>query len=88
MDFFPSLNWIFAGYTGSKNPIHQTQNFKLENDKNQVHIEVRVVLHTNIESLKNVCHTSSVPTFCLFSISLRSLMFMMSEKILNNESKV
>ena len=21
LDFFPSLNWIFAGYTGSKNPV-------------------------------------------------------------------
>ena len=41
-----SLNWIFAGYTGSKNPVQtsnksslQTGNFKLENVKNQVQID-------------------------------------------------
>ena len=39
LDFFPSLNWIFAGYSDSKNPIHQTWYFKLENVKNQVQID-------------------------------------------------
>ena len=41
------MNWIFAGYTGSKNPVqirkknpvYQTRNFKLENVKNQVQID-------------------------------------------------
>ena len=41
------MNWIVAGYTGSKNPIQtgkknpvqQTRNFKLENVKNQVQID-------------------------------------------------
>jgi hypothetical protein len=33
------MNWIFAGYTGSKNPVYQTGNFKLENVKNQVQID-------------------------------------------------
>ena len=31
---YSSLNWIFAGYSGSKNPVHQTRKFKLENVKN------------------------------------------------------
>ena len=33
LDFFPSLNWIFAGYTGSKNPVQtgkKIQFIKLE----------------------------------------------------------
>jgi hypothetical protein len=41
------LNWIFADYTGNKNPVqtrkknpvHQTQNFKQEIVKNQVQID-------------------------------------------------
>jgi hypothetical protein len=41
------MNWICAGYTGSKNPVltrkknpvYQTGNFKLENVKNQVQID-------------------------------------------------
>ena len=40
--FFPTLNWIFAGYTGNKNPVknpvHETRNVKLENVTNQVQI--------------------------------------------------
>jgi hypothetical protein len=37
--FFPSLNWIFAGYTGSKNQAHQTCNFKIDNVRSQVQID-------------------------------------------------
>ena len=38
------MNWIFAAYSGCKNPVqtekkNQTQNFKLENVKNQVQID-------------------------------------------------
>ena len=42
LDFFPSLYWIFAGYTGSKNPVHLTRYFKLDNVKNQVQIDRRM----------------------------------------------
>jgi hypothetical protein len=43
------LNGIFVGYTGSrnpvqtrkKNPVYQTGNFKLENAKNQVQINLK-----------------------------------------------
>ena len=31
--FFSSFQWIFAGYTGSKNPVHQTRNLKLWTSK-------------------------------------------------------
>ena len=49
--FVPSLNLIFAGYTGSKNPVQtggkkpvqQTQNFKLENVQNQVQRDRRLL---------------------------------------------
>ena len=48
--FFPSLNWIFAGYRGSKNPVqtrkknpdHQNRDFKLKNVKNQVQIALLI----------------------------------------------
>ena len=42
--FFPSLNWIFLPAVAckilklTKNPVHKTQYFKLENCKNQVQI--------------------------------------------------
>ena len=42
-DFFPSLNLIFAGYTGSKNQFPQTWNYKLENAKNHMQINSRYV---------------------------------------------
>ena len=29
LDFFPSLNWIFAGYSGSKNPVQTGKNIQL-----------------------------------------------------------
>ena len=40
--FFHSLNWILAGYTGSKNPVQTRKKIhfiKLENVKNQVQID-------------------------------------------------
>ena len=37
--FFTSLNWIFVSYKGSKNPVHQTRIFKIDNVKNQVQID-------------------------------------------------
>ena len=54
--FFSSSNWIFAGYTGSKNPVqtrkknpvHQTWNFKLENFKNEMQIDRRIGERTHI----------------------------------------
>ena len=47
--FFPSLNWIFADYTGSKNPVQtwkniqfvKLENFKLVNGKNHLQINRR-----------------------------------------------
>jgi hypothetical protein len=29
LDFFPSLNWIFAGYKGSKNPVQTRKKIQL-----------------------------------------------------------
>ena len=47
LDFFSSLYWTFAGYTGIKNPVqtrkkpsvYQTRSFQLENVKTQVNID-------------------------------------------------
>ena len=34
-DLFPSLNWIFAGYTGSKNPVQTRKKSSSSNLKFQ-----------------------------------------------------
>ena len=99
--FFPRLNWIFAGYTGSNNPdqtwqknqIRQTGNFKLENFKNQVQVHRGIVMDmlmphallSTISEKLQACLTSLAWQFVQWNYKENNRQDLNAKYILNTE---